>query len=201
MSLPTPNGLGPGETPAQASWETIPGWFDFAEFYRAIVADAPASARFVEVGAWLGRSTAYLAGEIARSRKGIELYVVDTWADAHGCAEMGVAAPAAGESVFELFRQNLARCGLLGQLHPCVCDSMIAAFMFPAQSLDFCFIDADHAYESVQRDIAAWRPKIKPGGILAGHDYDHERYPSVVRAVREAFPTFQTTGYCWLVRM
>ncbi len=37
--------------------------------------------------------------------------------------------------------------------------------------LDFVYLDADHAYESVMADIAAWWPRIVPGGILAGHDF------------------------------
>jgi len=37
--------------------------------------------------------------------------------------------------------------------------------------LDLCFIDANHSYEFVRSDIDCWLPKIKKGGILAGHDY------------------------------
>ncbi|MES2308286.1 MAG: class I SAM-dependent methyltransferase [Verrucomicrobiota bacterium] len=38
-------------------------------------------------------------------------------------------------------------------------------------SLDFCYIDARHDYKSVLEDLDAWYPKVKEGGILAGHDY------------------------------
>ncbi len=38
-------------------------------------------------------------------------------------------------------------------------------------SLDFVFIDADHTYEAVAADIAAWWPKVRVGGTLAGHDF------------------------------
>ena len=49
-------------------------------------------------------------------------------------------------------------------------------------SLDFVFIDADHSYESVAKDIRAWTPKLKKGGILSGHDL---LYEGVNRAVNE----------------
>ena len=44
------------------------------------------------------------------------------------------------------------------------------------------FIDADHSYEWVKKDIAAYKPKLKKGGWLTGHDID---FPGVNRAVNE----------------
>lgn len=40
-----------------------------------------------------------------------------------------------------------------------------------ANSLDYVYIDGDHRYKSVMRDIVVWWPKVRPGGILAGHDF------------------------------
>ena len=50
-------------------------------------------------------------------------------------------------------------------------DSCIAASTFDDKSLDVVYIDAEHTYEAVLRDIKAWAPKVKPGGLLCGHDY------------------------------
>jgi hypothetical protein len=66
-------------------------------------------------------------------------------------------------------------------------DSLRAASIIAFHSLDFAFIDSDHSYEAVSRDIAAWLPRIKPGGLLCGHDYGSP-YPwtqGVTRAVDE----------------
>ncbi len=38
-------------------------------------------------------------------------------------------------------------------------------------SLDFVYIDADHDYAHCREDIEAWFPKVRHGGIVAGHDY------------------------------
>jgi len=53
------------------------------------------------------------------------------------------------------------------------------------EKLDFVFIDANHSYESVKEDIALWWDKVKPGGIVAGHDYDHPNFPDTKKAVDE----------------
>jgi hypothetical protein len=41
-----------------------------------------------------------------------------------------------------------------------------------------------HDYDSVKQDIIIWRPKLKPGGVLAGHDYG-KHAPGVMEAVEE----------------
>ena len=46
-----------------------------------------------------------------------------------------------------------------------------AALAMPDETLDFCYIDADHRYEAVKRDIEMWLPKVKHGGVICGHDY------------------------------
>ena len=49
--------------------------------------------------------------------------------------------------------------------------SEAAADMFDRESLDFVYIDANHAYDFVVEDIKLWYPKVKSGGYLCGHDY------------------------------
>lgn len=51
------------------------------------------------------------------------------------------------------------------------CTSEKASQMFLDESLDFVYIDANHAYNYVVQDLELWYPKIKPGGLVMGHDY------------------------------
>jgi hypothetical protein len=54
--------------------------------------------------------------------------------------------------------------------------------------LDWVHLDARHDYESVKADIKAWLPKVKSGGWLTGDDYDNDKWPGVVSAVKEMLP-------------
>jgi len=58
------------------------------------------------------------------------------------------------------------------------------------ESLDFIFIDADHSYEHCKQDIELWSPKVRPGGMISGHDYQ-DLFPGVIRAVDESFGAFE----------
>jgi len=50
--------------------------------------------------------------------------------------------------------------------------------------LDFIYIDGNHEYEYVKKDIQLWYPKIVDGGYIGGHDFNMN-FPGVVKAVRE----------------
>jgi len=50
--------------------------------------------------------------------------------------------------------------------------------------VDFCYIDGDHTYEWVKKDIENYWPKIKEGGVLGGHDFTSRRI-GLIRAVLE----------------
>jgi len=56
--------------------------------------------------------------------------------------------------------------------------------MFIDNSIDFVYIDALHDYTSVKRDITLFYPKVKSGGIFAGHDYGSD-WPGIIQAVDE----------------
>jgi hypothetical protein len=51
-------------------------------------------------------------------------------------------------------------------------------------TLDILYLDADHSYEGVKKDLEAWYPKVKDGGVIAGHDFINEAY-GVRQAVEE----------------
>jgi len=56
-------------------------------------------------------------------------------------------------------------------------DTVKAAGFVPDGSLDFVFVDADHSYGGCMADMEAWVGKLRPGGLLCGHDYIAPDYP------------------------
>jgi hypothetical protein len=53
--------------------------------------------------------------------------------------------------------------------------------------LDLAFIDSDHSYEGCKAHILAWLHKVKKGGWIGGHDYNHPDQGEVKKAVNDIF--------------
>lgn len=152
-------------------WQEIPGMFDFEAVYDAAVDAATDGSIFVEVGCLAGRSTCYLGERIRKSGKAITLYAIDTGQGSASDSTGQMIAPAVGGSLAGVLHRNLIGCRVDEIVVPIFTTSTRAARLFPPNTVDFCFIDADHSYESVSADLRAWWPIVKPGGMLAGHDY------------------------------
>lgn len=172
-------------------------WFTYPKLYSDMVKEFPSGSKFVEVGAWKGKSAAYMTVEIINAEKDIEFYVVDTW---EGSSEHKDNPEL--QELFHIFTENMR---LVDNYHiPMRMTSLEAATKFEDASLDFVFIDAAHEYEHVKEDLNAWYLKIKRGGILAGHDFypDQPTWGGVHKAVTEVFGANYThiDGDCYLIR-
>lgn len=51
-------------------------------------------------------------------------------------------------------------------------DSSSVLKTFPDNYFDMIYIDGDHSYNGVKKDITVAFDKIKPGGYIMGHDYE-----------------------------
>lgn len=180
-------------------WIGVDGWFDFPRLYSEVVARFD-NAVFVEIGSWKGKSTIYMAEEIHHSRKNIRLYCVDTW---EGAKEQRERAEIREGTLFDTFLDNIEPVKSL--ITPLRMTSLQGARLFGDRSLDFIFIDASHEYEDVRDDLAAWFPKLKVGGIIAGHDYANRGQPGVKQAVDEFAEqkglSLRKSEFCWIIDM
>jgi predicted O-methyltransferase YrrM len=102
----------------------------------------------VEVGVYRG----YFSEVLCKWIPGLKLYSVDIWKHE--------------EHYIEAVR-TLKKYDCL----PIRLPSVKAAELFEDESIDFVYIDGDHAYEPVMADLKAWIPKVRKGGIVSGHDY------------------------------
>ena len=176
--------------------EKIHGWFsnDDMNFYRRIVEESPSPAHFVEVGSWKGRSSAFMAVEILNSGKQIKFDCVDTWEGSEEHQEGGMFADSSVVSgtLFEEFTGNMAP---VKEHYTAVrLSSFEAARLYENMSLDFVFLDAAHDFANVRQDILCWLPKVRRGGILAGHDSHH---PPIIRACNQLLPGYVVENSCW----
>lgn len=171
-------------------------WFSYPNLYNEMVQQFPSGSKFVEVGSWKGKSSAYMAVEIANSGKGIDFYCVDTW---EGSIEHKMNDNYKLDELYDTFINNMKP--LEGHYIPLRMTSLEAVTKFEDNSLDFVFIDASHEYEDVKKDIEAWLPKVKTNGILAGHDYylgDNDWGDGVKRAVNELLDNIETQEDCFI---
>jgi hypothetical protein len=155
-------------------------WFNYSQLYDRFAREADNNSVIVEVGSWVGRSICYLGVELINQGKKPRVFAVDTWL---GSAEHKSFDILKEDRLYNTFLKNITP--LDGLVTPLRLNSLDAAASFKDESIDFLFLDASHQYEDVKRDIAAWYPKIKPGGIFAGHDVDGG-WPGVNRAINES---------------
>lgn len=143
----------------------------------------------VEVGSWKGRSTKSLLDT------GKKVYAVDTWEGSNDPNDE-TKELAKKEDVFEVFKKNV---GHYENLKIVKKDSRQAAKLFSDKSVDMVFIDANHTYEEVKKDIEAWAPKARK--LICGHDYA-DGWPGVKKAVEEIYgDKFRLTGSIWFVEV
>ena len=175
-------------------FQNIQGWFIYDSYYTQAVNDAKDGAHFVEVGAWKGRSSAFMTVTIANSGKKIQFDVIDTWLGSPGIEVCQTEPHVVAGTLYQHFLSNMAPAW--GYFTPIRLSSAEAVKLYADECLDFCLIDASHDYEDVKLDIQSWLPKVKKGGVLAGDDYAWE---GVGRAVQELLPDaiVHSSIGCW----
>lgn len=131
-----------------------------------------------EIGVESGRFSKVLL----MNNPGSKLYAIDSW-KAYRAYRDHVRQPKIDQMLVDA-RERLK--GLRVQFIQAF--SVDAAKNFKDGTLDAVFIDANHRYEFVVADLAAWVPKVRPGGIVSGHDWFKDLKPgapyNVIPAVR-----------------
>lgn len=119
-----------------------------------------------KVGAEIGVLTGLYSEVLCTNNQGVQLFCVDPWAGYPGYSKVPIRKRTWGSAYIEAksrlkpYNTTLVRK-----------TSMRALKYFENESLDFVYIDANHELPYVMDDIIWWSEKVRPGGIVAGHDY------------------------------
>lgn len=181
-----------------AAWHPeIAGYsLDILPWYWRIATELPKGAQIAEVGVYLGRSMLLLAQRLREKGHGQETRIVGV--------DSTNPKPPCGPPDHRLLLEHIR---LLKpsydpiRVEMAFCDSVDGAKRFTDHSLDLVFIDALHAEASVREDITAWLPKVKPGGLLSGHDYGQWDCPGVKPAVDNLLGAVSHENTVWWKRI
>lgn len=182
------------EADAHAWRPAIVGWSDdILPWYSKIAEELPRGAVVVEVGVCHGRSVIYMAERLVElGRSDVELWAIDWW-----------QGKAFREQLFWSMAAGYVRPAEIDMLRIISCEGVRAARLFDDNRVDLCFIDSDHERAGMLEHLEAWQPKIRSGGILAGHDYSSTDWPGVVEAVDTYFggKAEHPTRSVWSIRI
>jgi len=141
-------------------------------------------------GAEIGVKRGVYSDSLLMRWRGAELVSIDPWLS--DAPDAYVDRSNVSQEEFERFYEEtcsrLARHGSRSTIWRTT--SVEAASRVADRSMDFVYIDARHDYESVKEDLAAWCAKVRPGGILAGHDYVDGDFPQGEFYVKSAVDEF-----------
>lgn len=147
------------------TWKDVPGWLTEPEAHALALL---AFDRYVlEIGSYLGRSTCAVAGSAS-------LVVSVDW-------HRGDRDTGPGDTLFG-FLKNLQACGVQNKVLPIIGRYEVVAAWLTAKAFDLVFVDASHDATSVERDTRLAQSHVKPGGVIAWHDWDHSSVREGVRA-------------------
>lgn len=122
-----------------------------------------------KVGVEVGVDMGHYSEQLCLVNPELELYSVDPWDGEY-------------KTHYEEAVKRLApySCKIITE------TSMDAVVGFAKNSIDFVYIDGNHSYDSVYEDITEWTKRVKPGGIVSGHDYLTLKHNEVGREVKRA---------------
>lgn len=144
----------------------------------------PDGANGAEIGVQHGEFSDFLL----RSGAFRHLYSIDVWRQIPNRTDISNVADEEQENIYHAARERLRKHQKLSTVIRGL--STEAAAAIPDSSLDFVYLDADHSYQACSAELEAYYPKVRPGGILAGHDYLDGELPEGVFGVKRSVDEF-----------
>jgi ubiquinone/menaquinone biosynthesis C-methylase UbiE len=131
--------------------------------------------RMVEIGCFIGESTTIFAQYFG------EVIAVDPFMSGYDPNDS-----TSHLDFNEVYPEFLRRTSEYPNIKTIRLTSDSAVELLGDEIFDLIYIDGLHTYEQVKKDITNYKPLIKKGGAIAGHDY-HPNWKGVIDAVNESF--------------
>lgn len=145
-----------------------------------------------EIGCYVGDSTEIFAERFKK------VYAIDPFKNGYDSND----GASFQHPMTVIERQFDSLCLKYPNIHKMKMPSNIAVITFEDHYFDMVYIDGLHTYEGVKIDIALWKSKVKPGGYLAGHDYNSKHFPGVKKAVHELkVPDATFKDSSWIIKL
>lgn len=170
----------------------IGGWMSEKEL-TWLATQASKCMRIVEFGSHHGRSTRAIADN---APEGAKIWAVDPWGGRY-LTDDGREVADINTYVMPYFIRNLNDHIQSGKVIPVRNFSYNFTFM---DSMDMVFLDGDHRYETVKRDINIVLSILPKHGLICGHDYGHPLWPGVKMAVDELLSSVNVVETIWWTR-
>ena len=154
------------------------GGTEISNVSRTIMAQTLGELGFKE-GAEIGTAEGDHAEVLCKNNPGVKLHCVDVWSPYPGYLYREDMEKVFQEAVKKLSPYKVSFYKMF---------SMDAIKRFKDNSLDFVYIDAGHDFKNIAMDISEWSKKVKPGGIVFGHDYIRSKTYGM--HVREVVPAY-----------
>jgi hypothetical protein len=169
-----------------------------------------------ELGSYTGKSSLTILPHVRRMNG--RLFCVDWFRGTPGSEGLG-AQSYRHFNILDIFLKNIQEAKYDDLVNVLIGKTDSFASVVADGIADIVFIDADHRYSQVRKDIEHWVPKLKPGGLLCGHDFERHLdecpydqviehcekdvvngcHYGVILAVSEIFPAVQREGNIWYV--
>lgn len=146
--------------------------------------------RLLGCGVEVGVKEGDFSEHLLRHWAGAHLISVDPWMEdaAESYTDIANVPQPIHEKFYERTVQRLS--AFRGRSTIWRATSLEASERIPHHSLDFVYLDARHDYASVMEDLEAWFDKVRPGGVIAGHDYLDGTFDAGVFGVKSAVDRF-----------
>ena len=145
-----------------------------------------------ELGVWKGMLSQRLLKEFNQ----LHLLMIDRWVS-YDQGPNNQATDATQENMHDFMQMAMEATMLYRNRRILmVGDSIEVSKFVKNHSLDFIFLDANHFYEDVKIDLSSWHSKVRPDGLICGHDYNAKREKEGYWGVKKAVDEFaELNGY------